>query len=177
MGGSQVSQGLQASLPDDGQAVKIGGGPSGPLAVWEQDKASIRVGVLQDDSLLLLSVLEDVLDPLESPEMFSLDVGQAHSLIQLRALQDQVAELCSGQGGDQHSIVAGAVVGIAVVGIAVVVVVGIAVVVVVIVVVEVVVVEVAVVVVVVVVILLQALHNRMMLSDRILPRAVWFIQD
>ena len=62
----QVSQGLQASLVDDGETVQVRGEPSGPLGVRDQDKPSHRVRVLEDDSLFLLPVVEDFVDPLES---------------------------------------------------------------------------------------------------------------
>ena len=62
----QVSQGLQASLVDDGETVQVRDEPSGPLGVRDQDKPSHRVRVLEDDSLFLLPVVEDFVDPLES---------------------------------------------------------------------------------------------------------------
>lgn len=36
-----------------------------PLEVWEQNEAYVRVGVLKDNALCLLLVIQDVVDPLE----------------------------------------------------------------------------------------------------------------
>ena len=81
----EIPQGLDPPLVDDGEAVHVRHGLSRPLEVWGQNESKLWVRVLEDNSLHLFLVLEDVVYPLEG-ELLGLDVRQDESLIQLWSL-------------------------------------------------------------------------------------------
>ena len=60
-----------------------------PLEVWRQDEADIRVGVLIDDPVRLLLVLQHVVDPIQG-ELLGQDEGEGDSVVEGGRLHQQV---------------------------------------------------------------------------------------
>ena len=86
----EISEGLDTSLVDDGEAVEVRHRLSGPFKVRGQDEAGFWIRVLEDNSFHLLFVFQDIVDPLKR-ELLGLDVWEDEAVIQIRALLDQVA--------------------------------------------------------------------------------------
>ena len=91
MASVEIPEGFDPPLVDDGEAVHVKHGFSRPLGVLGQNEAIFWVRVLEDDSIFIFLVLEDVKNPLaHEVELLGLKVRQDKKFIQLWSLLDQV---------------------------------------------------------------------------------------